>query len=163
MYSVTNKPKEKCLIIKYENGKIDKVPYNPSVNILHRFTKKELENMTKDEKLQKRHIIVEINDKEKYLSLSKLCSLALSRSINEKDVIRNADLYLYNETVLRILAAALSNKDVLCIEKPPKNVPTNKDIYPSRDYALVLSKGTVFTDLESDVSYKEQTFKTVVF
>ena len=165
MYSVMNSPKEKCLIIKHENSKITKIFYNPSVNILYRFTKEELKNITKDENMHAKKILVNVNSKDIYLSLSELCQLVLDNRLCEKDVVKNADLYFKNETVLRILAAALSNNDALCIDKVPEREDNSNFISPSRDFAVALSKNAALIELDVDskLSAEKQTFRTVVF
>ena len=137
MTSITSNQKEKSLIIKYKNSKTAKIPYNPAVNIFCRFTKEELENMTKDKKLRAKYIIININNKERYLSLSELCQLVLHNRLSENDVVKNVDLYLNNEIVLCIFASALPDGDVLCIDKAPKS--DSNFISPGRDFALMLS------------------------
>ncbi len=165
MYLLANNSREKYLIIKHKNSKITEVHYNPAVDIFRRFTKEELENMTKDENMYAKKISVNVNSKDIYLSLFALCQLVLDNRLCEEDAIKNADLYFKNETVLRILTAALSKDDALCIDKAPEKENNSNFIPPSRDFAAVTCKDAALIELDVDskLSAEKQMFRTVVF
>ncbi len=143
--------------------KNEKIPHNPAVKILFRYSDKELKEMLKKEKKRKKILInVSIDNRSRDILMSELYKLAIGKYLCEKDIETTADRFLYNDHILRILAAALSKDKVIVVEA---HHPGVDDYITSRDFALVLDRFTAITDLEADLnlSAEEQGFKTVVF
>ena len=165
--SITNNPGENSITIHYIDGTDVKVFYNPVVKVVDRFTREELKQIADNKK--NTSLFIYISDKEKEVSIPELRKLVLRHELSEKDINNNANAYIHNEMILRILAAALSKNDALCVEPPVRVKASNtkrRFIPRSTDKAMILDKHTVLTELDVDRDHASddmQTFKTVVF
>ncbi len=133
------------------------------MKILKKFTREELKEIAE---IEKREMFLWRKDRVKRIPIAELAKIALNAEkepLDKETVLKTADFYTRNEYILRILASTLgpNSTDKIVIELPPENSEKSNIVWPDREYAMLLSRNVIKTDLQ-DEEYQKSVLYVVM-
>ncbi len=135
------------------------------MKILKKFTKEELKRIAETE-TKEMFLWRKNEDNARMIPIAELAKIALNAEkepLDKETVLKTADFYTRNEYILRILASTLgpNSTDKIVIELPPENSEKSNIVWPDREYAMLLSRNVIKTDLQ-DEEYQKSVLYVVM-